>query len=175
MMWANMLRLFRVGARTPPKTFLMPPWRSTSRSSKLSARPASRRSPRAAFTAAFGDATLRCCPSSSCGPARSASHHRNQPGRADQVRVIETADSLCDPRTCRMPPRSRSDRAVARPILPLHRGIRASRPATPAHQSVDQSSARVTPVTRATPITRLQVAADRPAGRSFRAHWVAAE
>ncbi len=96
----------------------------------------------AAFTGPFGQGTLKCSPSSSCRPALPASRITGtKPAEPIRFGSSKTADTLCDACTCRMPLRTVRIRPFASPILPCRRGIRMSRPAQHAHQSVDQGSA----------------------------------
>ncbi len=85
------------GARTTENTFPMPPWRSTSRSSMQSAPASMPATTLAAFGAAFGDETVRCSVQQVVqAGSLGQSHHREQPGRSDQVRSSKTAETLCD-------------------------------------------------------------------------------
>ena len=71
------------GARTPTNNLSMPPWRSRSRSSMLSAPASMPPTTLAAFTAAFGDLTLTCSASRSCRPADSANNMAGTSPAAD--------------------------------------------------------------------------------------------
>ena len=90
----------------------------------------------AAFTSAFGHGTLRCCPSRSCSPARSASRITGtRPAEPIRFGSSKTAATLCDACICRMPLRTvGSDPRQVQSSRPT--GASATRPTR--HRSVDQ-------------------------------------